>query len=329
MRALRVHGFGGWDDWALEEVPTPEPGAGQVLIRVEAVTPSFVDLLYARGGYQLKPTLPLIPGSEVCGIVQSVGIGVPGHLAVGTRVIGMVFGGAWAEWVCADAQLVSPVPADASPEHAAALAAPYGTAHYALVIRAAMQAGESVFVMGSAGSVGMAAIQVAKALGARVIAGAQGAAKLQAAAAAGADATVDLGQPDWKDRVRAWARSDGQAEGVDIVLDPLGASFTDPAFRTMQWGGRHLVVGFAGGDIPALRTNLALLKGSLVGVDVRQFMERQPAAYQRNLGAVCDMFGRGELRPLLHSVHPISDWQQALTATESRQTIGRVVMRLG
>jgi len=323
MRAVRVHGFQGWDDWSLDEVPTPRPGQGQVLVRVEASAPSFVDLLYARGGYQLKPTLPLIPGSELCGVVQSCGPGVPGHLVPGTRVVGMVFGGAWAEAVCAGAHEVCPVGRHAAPHEAAALAAPYGTAHYALVRRGGLQAGESVFVLGAAGSVGMAAVQVAKALGARVIAGATGQRKRTAAREAGADATVDLGQEGWKEAVRAWSG----AEGVDLVLDPLGAGYTDPAFRTLQWGGRHLVVGFAAGEIPSLRTNLALLKGSLVGVDIRQFMEREPAAYQRNLAQVCELFDQGLLRPRVHSIHPPTHWREALEAAQGRDALGRVVLR--
>lgn len=323
MRALRVHGFNGWDDWKLEDVPTPEPARGQVLLRVEASAPSFVDLLYARGSYQVKPQLPLTPGSEVCGVIEKCGPDAPAHLSPGTRVVGMIFGGAWAEAALANAHEICPVSAGADPRLAAALAAPYGTAHYALARRGTLRAGEAAFILGAAGSVGMAAVQVAKALGARVIAGATGECKLQAVIAAGADAAVDLGKPGWKDEVKAWSA----AEGVDVVLDPLGGSFTDPAFRTLQWGGRHLVIGFAAGEIPSLRTNLALLKGSLVGVDVRQFMEREPAEYQRNLASVCELFDRGLLRPLVHSSFEPAQWRDALQTAESRDTIGRVVIR--
>lgn len=322
MRALRVHGFDGWEDWKLEEVPVPEPGPGQVLVKVEAAAPSFVDLLYARGGYQLKPNLPLIPGSEICGVIERCGPDVPSHLVPGTRVVGMVFGGAWAEAVCANAHEIYPVAASAVPREAAALAAPYGTAHYALARRGALRAGEAAFILGAAGSVGMAAVQVAKALGARVIAGATGEEKLRAALAAGADATVDLAKPGWKEEVHAWSG----AEGVDVVLDPLGGGFTDPAFRTLQWGGRHLVIGFAAGEIPSLRTNLALLKGSLVGVDVRQFMEREPVEYQKNLASVCDLYNKGALRPLVHSAYPAAQWREALATVEDRNTVGRVVL---
>lgn len=322
MRALRVHGFNGWNDWRLEDVPDPEPGPGQVLIDVDASAPSFVDLLYARGGYQLKPSLPLIPGSEICGVIRRCGPDVPSHLVPGLRVVGMVFGGAWAQSVCADVSRIHAVSADAVPEQACALAAPYGTAHYALAKRGSLVPGESVFVLGAAGSVGMAAVQVAKALGARVIAGANGQSKLQEAMSAGADEVVDLSQDGWKEKVRSWSG----AEGVDVVLDPLGAGYTDPAFRTLQWGGRHLVIGFAAGEIPSLRTNLALLKGALVGVDVRQFMEREPQAYQANLANVCDLFDRGLLKPHIHSTWRADHWREALELTERRDTIGRVVI---
>jgi NADPH:quinone reductase len=320
--ALRVHGFEGWSDWKLEEVRDPEPGPGQVLVDIDASAPSFVDLLYARGGYQLKPTLPLIPGSEICGVIRKCGPDVPPHLVPGLRVVGMVFGGAWGQAVCADAMRVHAVDNEASAVEACTLAAPYGTAHYALARRGGLFKGEAVFILGAAGSVGMAAVQIAKALGARVIAGATGQVKLQAALNAGADAVVDLSEDGWKEKVRAWSG----AEGVDVVLDPLGAGFTDPAFRTLQWGGRHLVIGFAAGEIPSLRTNLALLKGSLVGVDIRQFMEREPQHYQDNLASVCDLYDKGLLKPLIHSTWRAEQWREALEATERRDTIGRVVI---
>ena len=322
MLALRVHGFEGLAYWRLEEIPDPNPGPGQVLVDIDASAPSFVDLLYARGEYQLKPTLPLVPGSEICGAIRKCGRDVPPHLVPGLRVVGMVFGGAWSQAVCADAMRVHPVGEGASAVQACCLAAPYGTAHYALARRGALRQGESVFILGAAGSVGMAAIQVAKALGARVIAGATGQMKMQAALNAGADAVIDLSEDGWKEKVRAWSG----AEGVDVVLDPLGAGYTDPAFRTLQWGGRHLVIGFAAGEIPSLRTNLALLKGSLVGVDVRQFMEREPQHYQNNLASVCDLYDKGLLKPLIHSKWPAEQWREALEATERRDTIGRVVI---
>jgi NADPH2:quinone reductase len=325
MKALRVHGFEGWHQWSLDEVPEPEPGLGQLRIAVETVAPSFVDLLYARGGYQLKPALPGIPGSEFCGVVEGCGPGVQDpRLAPGTRVAGGAFGGVWAERLCVPAGSVQPLGEGASAAEAAGLAGPYGTAHYALVGRAGLLAGETVFVLGAAGAVGLAAVQVAKALGARVIAGANGERKGQAACAEGADAAVDLSQPGWRDRLKALA----PGGTVDVVLDPLGGDYTEPAFRSLGWGGRHLMVGFAGGGIPALRGNLALLKGaSLVGVDARQFREREPEAAAANLAAVCKLHARGAIRPRVHAVYPFERWREALAEVEDRRTIGRVVLR--
>jgi len=296
-----------------------------VRIAVEAVAPSFVDLLYARGGYQLKPTLPAIPGSEFCGVVERCGPGVAdARLEPGTRVAGMSFGGVWAERVCAAASKLQPLAEGAVATEAAGLAGPYGTAHYALVGRAGLRAGETVFVLGAAGAVGMAAVQVAKALGACVVGGASGERKGLAARAAGAEAVVDLSQPGWRDQLKALA----PGGTVDVVLDPLGGDYTEPAFRSLGWGGRHLMVGFAGGGIPALRGNLALLKGSsLVGVDARQFAEREPEAAAANLAAVCALYARGAVKPLVTAVHPFEGWREALAEVEDRGTIGRVVLR--
>ena len=325
MKALRVHGFAGWHQWSLDEVAEPEPGPGQVRVAVEAVAPSFVDLLYARGGYQLKPTLPGIPGSEFCGVVERCGPGVAdAQLMPGTRVAGTTFGGVWAERVCVDASKLQPLAEGAVATEAAGLAGPYGTAHYALAGRAALRAGETVFVLGAAGAVGMAALQVAQALGARVIGGASGERKARAVRAAGAQAAVDLSQPGWRDQLKALA----PGGTVDVVLDPLGGDYTEPAFRSLGWGGRHLMVGFAGGGIPALRGNLALLKGaSLVGVDVRQFAEREPEAAAANLAAVRALYARGAIKPLVAAVHPFDRWREALAEVEDRSTIGRVVLR--
>jgi len=324
MRALQVHGFDGRHQWSLNEVPQPEPGPGQARIAVETMAASFVDLLYARGGYQLKPALPFIPGSEFCGVVDACGAGVDARLAPGTRVAGSTFGGVWAERVCADSSKLQVLHAGAVTAEAAGLVGPYSTAHYALVGRANLRAGETVFVLGAAGAVGMAAVQVAKALGAHVIAGASGERKCQAALDTGADAVVDLSRGDWRDALKAEA----PGGAVDVALDPLGGGYTEPAFRSLRWGGRHLMVGFAGGSIPALRGNLALLKGaSLVGVDCRQFMEREPEAAAANLAVVGALYARGALRPRVGTVYSMSQWREALAELEDRCTIGRVVLR--
>ncbi len=322
MRGLQVHGFDGLSSWQLAESPAPEPDAGEVQVRVEANAISYVDLLMARGRYQVKPAPPFVPGTEFCGVVTQCGTGVPDTLRPGTRVTGTVFGGAWAEVVCAPAPAVCPVAVDADAGEAAALPVTFATAVYALHERARLRAGERVFVLGAAGGVGLAAVQSAKALGAWVVGGATGAAKCAAAREAGADEMVDMAAPDWAAQVKAL--SDG---GVDVVLDPVGGRATDPAFRTLRWGGRHLVVGFAEGAIAELRTNLPLLKGaSLVGVDVRQFREREPEAHRANLALTVDLFARGLLRPLVAARVPAADWPRAIAAAEDRLTMGRVVI---
>jgi NADPH2:quinone reductase len=239
------------------------------------------------------------------------------------RVGGSTYVGAWAEVVCVPHHNVQQTADTVSAVDAAALAAPFGTAHYALVQRAKLQAGETVLVLGAAGSVGHAAVQVAKALGATVIGAASSAAKLKAVLQAGADHVVDSAAPDWKVQVRALA-SGGV---VDVVVDPVGGTATEAAFRTLGWGGRHLIIGFTSGEIPSLRANLALLKSAaLVGVDIKQFGEREPAAAQANIARVFEMYAQGLLKPLVAHSRPLEEWRQALGELQERNTIGRVAL---
>ena len=320
MQALRVHAFD--QPPRLDTLPDPVPAAGEVRVRVQACGISFFDLLIARGGYQWRPDLPFTVGSEFAGVVDALGEGAQG-LAIGDRVCGSSSIGAWTQSLCVPAAALNAVPAQAPLDEAAVLLTPYGTALYALRERGTVQRGETVLVLGATGSIGDAGVQVAKALGARVIAGASGEAKGQAACAAGADAAVDLSQPGWRERLKAVA----PGGTVDVVVDPLGGDYTEPAFRSLGWGGRHLMIGFAGGGIPALRGNLALLKGaSLVGVDARQFMEREPAAAAANLQAVCALYAQGRVRPLVQAQYPFERWREALAAVEDRRTIGRVAL---
>ncbi|MFO1270430.1 MAG: NADPH:quinone oxidoreductase family protein [Rubrivivax sp.] len=312
MLALQVHAFEGPAAWRLEEVPAPEPREGEVRVRVAANAISYVDLLHARGGYQLKPALPFVPGTEFSGWREDDG----------RPVTGTVFGGAWAERVCVPAQALAPLPEGCDLHAAAALPITGATALYALRDRAQLRAGETVLVLGAAGGTGLAAVQVAVALGARVVAGAGSEAKRAAALEAGADHAVDTARPDWRAAVQAAAPA-----GIDVVFDPVGGSLTDPAFRCLRWGGRHLVVGFTEGQIPVLKANLALLKGaSLVGVDVRQFREREPVAAQQLLEDTVDLFERGALAPRLARVVPVAEWPAAMAAAADRATVGRVVI---
>ena len=320
MKALRVHGYGPADRIVLDEVPVPEPRAGEVRVRVHACGISFVDLLVARGGYQVKPTPPFVPGSEFSGIVDAIGPDTATDLKPGDRVCG-TRQGAWAESICVPATSAFALAGDAPLVEAAVLLAPYGTALYALRERGHLRAGETLLVLGATGSVGHAAVQIGKQLGARVIAAASTAPKRDAARAAGADEVVDS-SGDWKDAVKALAAPGG----VDVVFDTVGGDATDTAFRTLGWGGRHLMVGFAGGTIHALKSNLALVKGAaLIGVDFRQSGERDGSlAHDVKRDAVA-MYRAGRIRPLVAHVLPLARFEEAAARVGDRAGFGRAV----
>ncbi|KQP14048.1 NADPH:quinone oxidoreductase family protein [Pseudorhodoferax sp. Leaf267] len=323
MQALRVHAFD--QPPRLDTLPDPVPAAGEVRVRIQACGISFFDLLIARGGYQWRPELPFTVGSEFAGVVDAVGEGAVGF-AVGDRVCGSSSIGAWTSLLCLPPDALQAVEPQASVDESAVLHTPYGTALYALRERGALQPGETVLVLGATGSIGDAGVQLAKVLGARVIAGVSGPAKQQAARDAGADAVVDLQADDWKDQVKALAGP----RGVDVVLDPIGGAFMDTAFRTLGWGGRHLVAGFASGAIGSLRGNLTIVKGaSLIGVDLRQFRERQPQALQRVLGDVAALHAAGRIRPRIAARFPFSRAGEAFALAQQRETVGRVVLQPG
>lgn len=320
MQALRVHAFDQLPQ--LDSLPSPEPAANEVRVRVQACGISFFDLLIARGAYQWKPPLPFTVGSEFAGTVDALGAGATGF-AIGDRVCGSLSIGGWAEQVCVAASALQPVAPQAPIDEAAVLHTPYGTALYALRERGQLQAGETVLVLGATGSIGDAGVQTAKALGARVIAAVSGPAKQPAARLAGADEVVDVQSADWKDAVKALAGP----RGVDVVLDPVGGEAMDTAFRTLGWGGRHLVVGFAGGSIGALRANLCIVKGaSLIGVDLRQFRERQPEAMARLLADVSALHGQGRVRPRIAAHFPLTQAAKAFAMAGARTTTGRVIL---
>ncbi len=321
MQALRVHAFD--QPVQLDKLPTPEPAAGEVRVRVQACGISYFDLLIARGGYQWRPGLPFTVGSEFAGVVEALGPGSGGTLAAGDRVGGSVSIGAWTQQLCVPASALHKVALLAALDEAAVLFMPYGTALYALRERGGLQPGETLLVLGATGTVGAAALQLGRVLGARVIGAATGAAKCAAVLAAGADAVVDLAQADWKDQVKALAGPNG----VDVVADPVGGSATDTAFRTLGWGGRHLVLGFASGQIGSLRGNLAIVKGgALVGVDLRQFRERQPDAARQLMQDVAALHRDGHIRPLITARWPLDRHAQACAQAGDRATVGRVLL---
>jgi NADPH:quinone reductase len=322
MRAIRCHRYGPPDTLTLDELPDLAPQAGEVVIDVKAAAVNFPDVLIIENKYQLKPPLPFTPGAEIAGVVRAAGAGVT-DLRPGMRVVAYVGHGGFAQQARATAHSCVPLPDDADFETAAAFTLAYGTSHHAVVDRAALKAGETMLVLGAAGGVGLAAVEIGKALGARVIAAASSDAKLAACVAHGADATINYSSEDLRERIAAL--TDGQ--GPAVIYDPVGGIYTEPAFRSIGWRGRYLVVGFANGEIPKLPLNLALLKGaSLIGVFWGEFAKREAA---RNTAAFAEMTGwirSGKLRPHVSARYPLEHTAQALNDMAQRRVIGKVVI---
>jgi NADPH:quinone reductase len=308
MRAIRCNQYGPPESLTVETLPDLQPHAGQVVIDVKAASVNFPDVLIIENKYQLKPELPFTPGAEVAGIVRAVGSGVE-HLQPGMRVVAYTALGGFAEQVLAPAGACVPLPDQADLAVAAAFTLAYGTSHHAVVDRAALQAGETMLVLGAAGGVGLAAVEIGKALGARVIAAASSDEKLAVCVEHGADATINYARDDLRERIKAL--TDGK--GPDVIYDPVGGVYAEPAFRSIGWRGRYLVVGFANGEIPKLPLNLALLKGaSLVGVFWGDFAKREP---QRNAAAFKQMIEwmqAGLLRPHISARYALEDTSRAL-----------------
>jgi len=306
--------------WA--ELPTPEPAAGQVRIAVHAASLNFPDLLTVRGKYQIRPPLPFVPGSEFSGIVEAVGAGVT-HLRAGDRVASIGVTGGFGTHACVAAAQVLRLPAGIDLDDAAAFAFTYGTSYHALIDRAALREGETVLVLGAAGGVGSAALQIAKAAGARVIAAASSAEKAAFCTRLGADATVDYGRENLRDAIKAL--TDGK--GVDVVYDPVGGELAEAAFRSIAWRGRYLVVGFAAGPIPSLPLNLPLLKGaSIVGVFWGEFARREPEAFQRELAQLFAWHAAGMVKPAIDARLPMDQLAQAYLRMGARRVLGKLLL---
>lgn len=304
------------------ELPTPEPKAGEVRIAIKAASLNFPDLLIVQGKYQFKPPLPFVPGSEYAGVVEALGEGVT-HLQVGAPVAAIVGTGGFATHACVDATRLLPLPPGFALEDGAAFAFTYGTSHHALMDRAQLQAGETVLVLGAAGGVGTAALQIAKAAGARVIAAASTDEKCALCAKLGADATINYSSQDLREALKSL--TDGK--GPDVVYDPVGGTWAEPAFRSIAWRGRYLVVGFAGGAIPALPWNLALLKGaSVVGVFWGDFVKREPKANAAALMQLAQWYAQGKIKPVLDRQLPMSAIREAYERMGTRQVQGKLVL---
>lgn len=325
MRAAIVDEFGPLEAIRIGETPAPELKPGHLLIAVKAAGVGFVDVLGAQGKYQVKQALPFVPGSEYAGIVEAVGEGVTA-IAPGERVMAGGFAGAYADYALAPAGAVLAMPAAMSFVEAAGFRTNYATALHALADRAAITPGESLLVLGAGGGTGLAAIQIGKLLGARVIAAASSAQKRAAALAAGADEAVDYVDPAWREALKSMTGG----KGVDVVFDPVGGAATEAAFRSLAWKGRHLVIGFAAGTIPALPINLALLKGaSLVGVDIARFGNlHEPQKAAANIRQLLAWHADGRLKPVPPEVMPLEKAAEALAAVANRRAIGKLVLSL-
>ncbi len=325
MQALLCESFGPPEALVLREVPVPVPGAGEVLIRVHAAGLNFPDSLIIQDKYQIKAPLPFAPGGELAGTVAATGAGAS-RFAPGDRVAALTHWGGFAEYAVAREETVTAVPETMDLDTASAFSLVYGTAHHALKQRAALQPGETVLVLGASGGVGLAAVEVAKAMGARVIAGASTAAKLAVAQAHGAELLVDYAREDLKAAVKAMTGG----RGVDVVFDPVGDRLADPAFRTIGWGGRYLVIGFAGGQIPAIPLNLPLVKGAaIVGVFWGDFVAREPAAHHANMAELYAMHAAGKLKPLISARFPIAGGGAAIRTIMDRKVTGKVIVTAG
>jgi NADPH2:quinone reductase len=327
MRALVVEAFGPFEDAAFREMPDPEPGPGDLLIEIKATAANFVDTLLMGGKHQSRPSLPFIPGKGPAGVVMEVGADVTGF-APGDRVLAMCEpGGGYAELIAVPASQCHRIPDSMAFADAASMGLIYDTAWFSLRQRGNYRTGETVLVLGATGGVGLAAIQLAKALGARVLAGAANPAKFDLARDAGADAIIDLSQPDLRNSLRdqVFAATDGH--GADIIIDPLGDDIFDAAMRALAWCGRIVVIGFAAGRIPTLKTNYLLVKNIAVcGLQMGDYRKRRPDLTHACFDELFALYESGAIQPPPTTVWPIERITDALTAIRDRTARGRIVL---
>ncbi|HEX9390860.1 MAG TPA: NADPH:quinone oxidoreductase family protein [Usitatibacteraceae bacterium] len=322
MRAVLCQQWGLPDQLIVGEVPPREPKAGEVRIRVKAAGVNFPDALIVQGKYQLQPAFPFTPGAEVAGEIISVGPGVK-HLKAGDRVAAFCGVGGFAEEVVAPAAVVMPLPSGMDFSLAASFSLAYGTAWHAVRDRAQLQAGETMLVLGAAGGVGLAAVEIGKAIGARVIAAASSRAKLDICKRHGADALIHYDNEDLREAVKRLT----EGKGANVVFDPVGGAYAEPAFRSIAWRGRYLVIGFAAGPIPALPWNLPLLKGaSIVGVFWGEFAKREPQANLAGMREMLGWMGEGKIRPLISRTYSLAETPQALNDLLARRVTGKLVI---
>ena len=322
MRAMVATKWGEPTDLRLMELPDPEPGPRQVAINVHASACNFFDILMVQGKYQVRPPLPFSPGGEVAGVVRAVGPGVE-RIAPGDRVFAMLGWGGYASVALAPADAVYRMPDSMSFEHGAAFCVVYQTSYFGLVYRAQLQPGETLLVHAAAGGVGLAAVQIGRALGARVLATAGSATKLDIARQHGAEEAYDYSNPDWVERVKAATGG----RGADVIYDPLGGDIFDLSTKCVAFSGRLLVIGFASGRIPSIQANRILLKNiSVVGLHWGAYRLHDPARISEAMSALFELYTQGKLQPVISSTWPLTEAPAALAEIASRRSVGKVLL---
>jgi NADPH2:quinone reductase len=323
MKAILCNRFCTPDELELTDIPEPQAGPGEAVVRIKAAALNFFDTLIIAGKYQHKPPFPFSPAAEFSGVVESVGSGVT-TVAPGDRVMANTGWGAAREAVAVPAELLVKLPDDLDFDRAAGLTVTYGTTLYALRVRAELQAGETLVVLGASGGTGLATIELGKIMGARVIACASSDEKLDFARAHGADETVNYASED----LRAALKKLGGERGIDVVYDPVGGPYAEPALRSLGWEGRYLVVGFAAGEIPKMPLNLVLLKScDIRGVLWGAWVRREPQAQLALMSEIVRWCAQGKLSGHVHAVYPLAETAKALKAIADRKVMGKIVLR--
>ncbi|MEX1059735.1 MAG: NADPH:quinone oxidoreductase family protein [Methyloceanibacter sp.] len=322
MRVAQFSEFGGPQALRLEEAAEPSPGPDDILIRVTAVGLNFFDTLLLRNQYQVSPPLPFSPGAEIAGTIEGLGANVP-DFKLGQRVVAYVGGNGCREKVVTKAKNAVPIPDGVSDEVAAGITITYGTALHGLKDRAGLQAGETVAILGAAGGAGLAAVEIAKLMGARVIAVASSGEKLAFAREHGADEGVNYETEDLKARLKHLTKP----KGVNVLYDPVGGAYAEPSLRAMSWEGRYLVLGFASGTIPRIPLNLVMLKGcAIIGVFWTAFVERYPEKHRANMIQLLDWCQKGLISPHIHASFALVETATALSLIEGRKVTGKVIV---
>lgn len=324
MKAVLCESFGPAENLTLADIEAPQLQRGHVIVEIRACALNFPDVLMIEGKYQSLPPFPFTPGGEFAGVVSEVADDVQ-NWQMGDEVFGACGHGAMAEHICVSAKSLRAKPQSMGFAQASGISTTYGTSYYALKQRANLQAGETLLVLGAAGGVGLAAVELGKAMGARVIAAASSPEKLQVAQQAGADDLIDYSDGELKEKVKTLT----EGKGADVIYDPVGGPMFDQCMRCINWGGRVLIVGFVGGDIPKVPTNLILLKScQVVGVFYGAFSGRFPAENQQNFVEIIDMFNSGNLKALVGGEYALEDYVDALNCLSQRRAVGKIVVNI-